>query len=57
MRESCVYGACRAVNLCKGAHCVGGALRKRGYEIRDGVIEERSDASPDAAKVGEIAHG
>ena len=25
-RESCVYGHCKARNLCKGSHCVGYSL-------------------------------
>jgi hypothetical protein len=37
-RSECIYGTCRAVNLCKGAHCVGAGLRDDGYEFKDGSI-------------------
>lgn len=37
MPPRCIYGTCRAVNLCKFDHCVGEELDKAGLEIRDGV--------------------
>jgi hypothetical protein len=36
----CVYGECRATNLCR-EFCVGIELDKQGYEIRDGVLYHR----------------
>lgn len=37
-RSECIYGACRMVNLCKGEHCVGAALKNDGYEPHEGAI-------------------
>ncbi len=40
-RSHCIFGACRAVNLCKGTHCVGADLEQAGYILKaDGTMRE-----------------
>lgn len=34
-RSACIYGRCRAVNLCKSSHCVGAEMQKQGYALGD----------------------
>lgn len=37
----CPYGQCRMRNLCRGDHCVRGALEKDGYRLlHDGTLEK-----------------
>lgn len=48
MREPCIYGECRARNLCVRNHCVGRALLENdNYIIEKGTMR---DATPDEKK-------
>ena len=38
----CVYGNCRATNLCKAGCCVGANLKSYGYVIEAGEIKKET---------------
>jgi len=40
--DTCVYGNCRARNLCKAGHCVGANLRAFNYRIENGALVEET---------------
>jgi len=40
-RSQCIYGQCRAVNLCKYEHCVGAEMEKQGYEFAEGEFRRK----------------
>jgi hypothetical protein len=43
-KDRCIYGWCRARNLCKGEHCVGARLLvKDGYVIEGGAMRDATE--------------
>ena len=44
-RESCVYGQCKARNLCKGSHCVGRSLlTNESLLMENGMMRDATEA-------------
>jgi hypothetical protein len=40
-KKLCIYGQCKAVNLCKGEYCVGASLLiYDNYILEDGTLRE-----------------
>jgi hypothetical protein len=44
IQDGCIYGTCRARNLCKQGFCVGANLKKDGYVMENGEMREMTDS-------------